>query len=419
MSARPAARCRRGSRARSRRGARRSRRLRSWFSRVSSTDREVGVWQRSAAVHPTLEHGAPGPGPLAPHRRGEAIQSPANRAAAADGLLATVAPDAACNARAALDGGRRDGFGAAAATARAGPSPRPSPGTSPSVELSFVLEGRAWQDRVETTRALAAGSPATTWSAERACSTGVQRPDAARAVGVVADGAPTRRAATPVRDGRRAARRAPGWPTVRSRHALAEQFRSANPSSLVTARRTFVSVPSDPGLTLGRRLPRRKEPHDMPVTEDEKAAKARDAALQGALTQIERQFGKGTVMRMGDEGAQVQGQRDPDRRAVARPRARHRRRAARAHRRGLRPGVLGQDDARLPRARRGPEARRRLRVHRRRARDGPALRPARSASTSTSCSSRSPTTASRRSRSPTCSCAPARSTSSRSTRSPR
>src|SRR5438309_5808140 len=43
----------------------------------------------------------------------------------------------------------------------------------------------------------------------------------------------------------------------------------------------------------------------MPATPDEKAAKARDAALQGALTQIERQFGKGTLMRMGDEGAQV------------------------------------------------------------------------------------------------------------------
>src|SRR5438309_672516 len=43
----------------------------------------------------------------------------------------------------------------------------------------------------------------------------------------------------------------------------------------------------------------------MSATEQEKAAKARDAALQGALTQIERQFGKGTVMRMGDEGAQV------------------------------------------------------------------------------------------------------------------
>jgi recombination protein RecA len=41
------------------------------------------------------------------------------------------------------------------------------------------------------------------------------------------------------------------------------------------------------------------------ATEEEKAVKARDAALQGALTQIERQFGKGTVMRMGDEGAQV------------------------------------------------------------------------------------------------------------------
>jgi recombination protein RecA len=35
------------------------------------------------------------------------------------------------------------------------------------------------------------------------------------------------------------------------------------------------------------------------------AAKARDTALQGALTQIERQFGKGTLMRMGDPGAQV------------------------------------------------------------------------------------------------------------------
>ncbi len=46
----------------------------------------------------------------------------------------------------------------------------------------------------------------------------------------------------------------------------------------------------------------------MSSTQDaaaEKAGKARDAALQGALTQIERQFGKGTVMRMGDPGAQV------------------------------------------------------------------------------------------------------------------
>ncbi|MHB8491643.1 MAG: recombinase RecA, partial [Solirubrobacteraceae bacterium] len=40
-------------------------------------------------------------------------------------------------------------------------------------------------------------------------------------------------------------------------------------------------------------------------TETEKAARARDAALKSALGQIETQFGKGTVMRMGDEGAQV------------------------------------------------------------------------------------------------------------------
>src|SRR3954465_11795244 len=43
----------------------------------------------------------------------------------------------------------------------------------------------------------------------------------------------------------------------------------------------------------------------MPKMPQEQAEKARDTALQGALTQIERQFGKGSVMRMGDEGAQV------------------------------------------------------------------------------------------------------------------
>ena len=39
--------------------------------------------------------------------------------------------------------------------------------------------------------------------------------------------------------------------------------------------------------------------------EQEKAAKARDAALSGALTQIERTFGKGSIMRMADEDAAV------------------------------------------------------------------------------------------------------------------
>jgi recombination protein RecA len=40
-------------------------------------------------------------------------------------------------------------------------------------------------------------------------------------------------------------------------------------------------------------------------SQEEKDIKARDAALEGALAQIERQFGKGAVMRMGDENARV------------------------------------------------------------------------------------------------------------------
>ena len=39
--------------------------------------------------------------------------------------------------------------------------------------------------------------------------------------------------------------------------------------------------------------------------EQEKAAKARDQALNGALAQIERNFGKGSIMKMGDEGFAV------------------------------------------------------------------------------------------------------------------
>src|SRR5829696_1066181 len=39
--------------------------------------------------------------------------------------------------------------------------------------------------------------------------------------------------------------------------------------------------------------------------EQEKAAKAREAALKGALTQIERTFGQGSIMKMGDDAAKV------------------------------------------------------------------------------------------------------------------
>jgi recombination protein RecA len=43
----------------------------------------------------------------------------------------------------------------------------------------------------------------------------------------------------------------------------------------------------------------------MTDKEQEKAAKAREQALGGALAQIERNFGKGSIMKMGDDAAQV------------------------------------------------------------------------------------------------------------------
>ena len=45
--------------------------------------------------------------------------------------------------------------------------------------------------------------------------------------------------------------------------------------------------------------------------EQEKAAKARDSALQSALTQIERQFGAGSIMKMGDDSFSVSVQAVP------------------------------------------------------------------------------------------------------------
>src|SRR5258705_1287843 len=68
--------------------------------------------------------------------------------------------------------------------------------------------------------------------------------------------------------------------------------------------RSYGGFPSDPGPSFRGSNRTEKEPRD-PMSDQDQAAKARDAALQGALTQIERQFGKGSVMRMGDEGARV------------------------------------------------------------------------------------------------------------------
>ena len=67
---------------------------------------------------------------------------------------------------------------------------------------------------------------------------------------------------------------------------------------------------------------------------------AKGAALKAAIAQIEREFGQGSLMRLGDR-AVVAGVDDPHRRAVDRPRARGRRRPARADHRDLRPRVLG------------------------------------------------------------------------------
>ena len=64
-----------------------------------------------------------------------------------------------------------------------------------------------------------------------------------------------------------------------------------------------------------------------PIEAGSKDAKAKDAALKAAVTQIEREFGAGSVMKLGSRHRH--GRRgDPNRCALARPRARRRRRAA-------------------------------------------------------------------------------------------
>ena len=127
----------------------------------------------------------------------------------------------------------------------------------------------------------------------------------------------------------------------------------------------------------------------------------REKALDAALANIEKQFGKGSVMRLGDE--------------------------TRAPLEVIPTGSIALDVALglggLPRGRvveiYGPESsgkttvalhavanaqarRRHRRLHRRRARPRPRLRQGTSASTPTRCWSPSPTPVSRRSRSPTC-----------------
>ena len=90
-------------------------------------------------------------------------------------------------------------------------------------------------------------------------------------------------------------------------------------------------------------------------------------ALSAALGQIEKQFGKGSVMRMGDKAVEPRGGHR-HRLADARHRARHRRPAQGPRGRNLWSGILGQDHADAAGHRAVPEGRRHRRLHRRRAR---------------------------------------------------
>ena len=101
----------------------------------------------------------------------------------------------------------------------------------------------------------------------------------------------------------------------------------------------------------------------------------KNKALDAAVSQIERAFGKGSIMRMGARSQDEQIEVIPSGSLGAGHRAGHRRPAARPHHRGLRAGKLGQDDAGPARDRRSTEARRHLRLHRRGTCAGPDLRP--------------------------------------------
>ena len=152
-------------------------------------------------------------------------------------------------------------------------------------------------------------------------------------------------------------------------------------------------------------------PLDAPM-DDQK-----NKALVAALAQIEKQFGKGSIMKMGE--AQIANDLHGRLHRLARPRYRPRRRrpAPRPRGRDLRSRVVRQDHA-VPAGRRAdPEGRRRRRLHRRRERARPGLRRQARRERRRPPASRSRTRASRRWRSPTCWCAPAASTSSSSTRS--
>ena len=127
------------------------------------------------------------------------------------------------------------------------------------------------------------------------------------------------------------------------------------------------------GYNAGDQSPENDEPMADTLI-SRRAGDDRTRALDAAISQIERAFGKGSVMRLGaaEQAQEIEtvstGSLGP------RHRARRRRPAARPDHRDLRARELGQDHAHAPRHRRGAEGRRQLRLHRRRARARPVLR---------------------------------------------
>ncbi len=99
----------------------------------------------------------------------------------------------------------------------------------------------------------------------------------------------------------------------------------------------------------------------------------RDKALDAALANIERQFGKGSVMRLGEE-TRAALEVIPTGAIALDVALGHRRSPARSRGGDLRSGVLGQDDGGAARGRQRPAGRRHRGVHRRRARARPGLR---------------------------------------------
>ena len=157
-----------------------------------------------------------------------------------------------------------------------------------------------------------------------------------------------------------------------------------------------------------------KPKSDKPTPTGPSTEKTR--SLDAAMAEIEKAYGKGAIMRLGDAVARQADQRHLDRLDRPRPGARRRGRAARARHRDLRAGELGQDDADAARHRQRAEDGRHLRLHRRRARARPGLRPQARRQPRRPAHVASPTRASRRSRSSRRSCAATRSTWSSSTR---